>query len=266
MELAKRWRWLGIEFVVIVLGVLSALFVDTWMQDRDDAQRADEYRERLIADLEGDLSNLDGVIEYYRHIRTHGLATLGDLEGDQRMDDFELMFSAFNAAEEWGFVLEASTYNDMLSTGTLSLLEDVQFRLDLADYHRLSESRRSTWSLPRDYRATARGIIPNELQAAIHEICVSEFDSSEPLSAAHAAGAVMPASNRVLMGSAVMEQECGMNRADFQVARAAEELRSDPEIRRLLRFRNSEVRVAIALFQGQREMAVGLLERLRAED
>jgi hypothetical protein len=38
LELAKRWRWLGIEFVVIVLGVLSALFVDTWVEDRENAK------------------------------------------------------------------------------------------------------------------------------------------------------------------------------------------------------------------------------------
>ena len=58
MELAKRWRWLGVEFLVISLGVLAALFVDTWVEDRENAERAEVYRQRLIVDLERDVANL----------------------------------------------------------------------------------------------------------------------------------------------------------------------------------------------------------------
>ena len=167
----NRWRWLGLEFTVIVLGVLTALFVDTTLQDWQDAEREAVYLERLTLDLERDLANLDAVMGYYASIREHGLATLADLEGAPRMDELHTLFSAFNAAEEWGFTLESSTFDDMRSTGGLALIKDVRLRLQLADYHRQGGSRKSVWDLPRDYRERARGIIPNALQAAIHERC-----------------------------------------------------------------------------------------------
>ena len=48
MEFSERRRWLWLEFAVIMLGVLSALLVDTWIQDREDSRRAEIYRERLM--------------------------------------------------------------------------------------------------------------------------------------------------------------------------------------------------------------------------
>ena len=62
MELSKRWRWLGVEFVVIALGVLTALFVETWLQDQENVERAEVYRQRLIADIQQDMINLEAVI------------------------------------------------------------------------------------------------------------------------------------------------------------------------------------------------------------
>ena len=262
MELTKRWRWLGVEFVVIVLGVLSALFVDTWVEDRQNAERAEVYKQRLALDMRRDIANLDAVIQYYSNVRQYGLITLADLDGNEPLDEFTLMHAAFNAAEEWAFVLESSTYNDLQNTGGLALIADVQLRIDLADYHRIGKSRENVWNLPRDYRAAARGIIPNALQAAIHESCNPDSNDEEPLRVLELGGGKLSASIEPLTRSAVSEGICGLNPGDFNLEKAAAELRSDPVIPRLLRYRISQLRVAIALFTGQKEFAEQLLSSL----
>ena len=99
----ERMRWLAVEFVVIALGMLSALAVDTWIQDRQDARRAAEYRVRLMADLQADMDNLRDRAQYYSLIRDAGLAVIEVLEGRTEMEDAALLFAAFNAAEEWDF-------------------------------------------------------------------------------------------------------------------------------------------------------------------
>lgn len=261
-EISRRWRWLGIEFVVIALGVLAALFVDTWVEDRQNAERAEVYRQRLAIDLKRDISNLHAVTEYYSSVRKFGLVTLADLDGQERLDDFTLMHAAFNAAEEWAFVLESSTYNDLQNTGGLALISDVQFRIDLADYHRIGKSRENVWDLPRDFRAAARGIIPNALQTAIHNSCVVEDDAGGPLSAIETAGTQLPASLQPLTDSAIVKGRCGLNPEDFHLRVAVEELRSDPNIPRLLRYRISQLRIVTALFEGQSKLAQRLLDRL----
>lgn len=262
-EIGRRWRWLGVEFFVIALGVLAALFVDTWVDERDNAERAEVYRQRLIVDIERDIRNLDAVIEYYNGVRNYALILLADLEGDQPLDDFTLLFAAFNAAEEWRFILESSTYNDLQSTGGLALIDDVSLRIDLADYHRVGKTREVAWNLSRDYRVAARGIIPNSLQTAIHASCNSNLISTRPSPGEADSNAHFPASIEPLTGSATAEGQCGLNPGDFVLDKAAAELRADPSIPRLLRYRISQLRVAAALFAGQRELAERLLERLR---
>ena len=262
-EIARRWRWLGVEFVVIALGVLAALFVDTWVEDRENAERAEVYRQRLIIDIERDIRNLDAVIEYYNGIRDYALMLLADLEGEQPLDDFTLLYAAFNAAEEWRFILESSTYNDLQSTGGLALIDDVSLRIDLADYHRIGKTREVAWNLSRDYREVARGIIPNTLQTAIHTSCNSNLNSTRFSPAEASSNSHFPVSIEPLTGSATSEGLCGLNPGDFFLDKAAAELRSDPRIPHLLRYRISQLRVAAALFDGQRQLAERLLERLR---
>ena len=261
---SRRWRWLGAEFAIIVLGVLSALFVDAWLQEQEDDERAAVYRERLIADLETDVTNISAVMVYYERIRSFGLAVLAEREGGARLDDFTLLFAAFNAAEEWGFTLEAATYTDMQSTGGLALIEDVELRLDLADYHRQAVTRAIVWALPRDFREVARGIIPNALQTAIHERCtaipvdVIQQSTAREVPRLNFSAATGPMSAMISVGDF-----CGLDPEEFIVARAAAELRNHPEVARFLRFRISEIRVSIGLFAGQRMMAEDLLAQLR---
>lgn len=264
----NRWRWLGAEFVIIVLGVLSAKFVDTWLQELQDAKREDVYLERLELDLQRDIVNLDAVIDYYGNVRAHGLAVLEALDENRELNDFQLLFSAFNAAEEWGFALESSTMNDLENTGGLALIEDVQLRLNLAEYYRQGESRAGVWNLPREYRERVRGIIPDPLQAAIHERCENDsmsmegaLDSNVPgvpgsYWSANVAPSVEPLTSAA---SASAPDTCGLNPEDFEIERAVRELRQDPQLARDLRYRISQVRVAIALFRGQQVMAEQLI-------
>jgi len=242
-----RWRWLGAEFTIIVLGVLSALFVDTWIEERNDAKRAIEYRERLAADLRTDVNEINARMEYFQRVREFGLAVLEVYEERRQMSDFELMFAAFNAAEEWGFSPESSTYTDMQSTGHLALLKDLSFRLTLARYYREMDARSALWDPPKAYREVARGIIPNALQAAIHEQCNAEVADIVLMSARAGPGA---------------EQPCHLNPSDYDLAAAAARLRTHPEVEELLRYRVSQLRVAIDLFRNQRIIAENLIAQL----
>ena len=72
----------------------------------------------------------------------------------------------------------------------------------------------------------------------------------------------MPPSVEPLTASALAGDVCGLDPADFELDRAAAELRADPQLARMMRYRVSQVRVAMALFAGQRAMAEDLLRLL----
>ncbi|MEM9304819.1 MAG: hypothetical protein AAGE01_22090, partial [Pseudomonadota bacterium] len=190
-------------------------------------------------------------------------------EGRLELSDFALLFAAFIAAEEWTFNMENATFEDMKSTGGLALLDDVQLRLAISDYHRQAEVRSVVWSLPRRYREVARGIVPNDLQTAIHENCGDMPGDLVQQAITEIVG--QPGDN--FSASAVAIETlaegstdlCGLDADAFAVERAANQLRSNTELEGLLRFRVSETRVSINLLRGQQEMARSLLDRLGAD-
>jgi|GEM_PF-2131047 len=261
----KRIHFLFIEFIIIALGVLSALAVDTWIEERNEEKRAVVYRERLTADLQSDVVSINTTAAYYNQIRQYGLKVIADLEGRQSLDDFALLFAAFNAAEEMEFALESSTFDDMKNTGGMAVIDDVQLRVNLAAYYHQTEVRGLVWNLPRAYRVWARGIIPNALQAAIHENCTaapvdfSQANENDP--SARFNSAINPGD--LMSASVDASTFCGLDVSQFPVASAAAEIRNEPETARLLRFRMSEARVAIYLLEGQRDMAEALLDQLQ---
>jgi hypothetical protein len=58
------------EFVLIVLGVLMALMVDTEIEKRSDDNLRQEYLSRLTADIESDRRNLDHRIAFFTSVRS----------------------------------------------------------------------------------------------------------------------------------------------------------------------------------------------------
>ena len=106
----KRWHWLLAEFVVIALGVFSALFVDTWLNDREDARIFVVYLERLQGDLELDIQQLEERIKYHQYILEEGRLVLAAFRGEVKLGDTELLQSAFLAAEEYNWQPITSTY------------------------------------------------------------------------------------------------------------------------------------------------------------
>jgi hypothetical protein len=251
--LTGRYRWLGVEFVVIALGVLSALAVDTWIDDRQQAQRWSEYRESLIADLGTDVENLSDRIEYFTFIQSAGIVVIEALEGRAEMTDAALLFAAFNAAEEWEFVEQSSTFLDMQNTGHLSLIRDLDLRLSLARYYREMVPRQNLWTLPDDYRSAARGIIPNDFQQAVHELCTSIL-SPEAIG--------MKELWDIDWVSTEADTDCLGDLSRFDLTAAAIRLQEDARLVELLRYRMSQTRVAVLLFKGQHAAASRLRERL----
>ena len=78
---APRGRIVG-EFFLVVLGVLAALMVDTWIGQRSDDNLRQEYLVRLADDLESDLQSLEYRISFFTSVHSLGLQTLERLQSD----------------------------------------------------------------------------------------------------------------------------------------------------------------------------------------
>jgi len=71
----------GQEFVLIVLGVLVALFGESLVEGLREARLAEQYRTEMAADLTRDVAGLERVLSVYDGILDSGRRTAAWLRG-----------------------------------------------------------------------------------------------------------------------------------------------------------------------------------------
>ena len=231
------------EFVFIVLGVLSALMVDTWIEQREDDDLRQQYRDRLSADLETDLQNLDERISFFTAVRSFGIQTIEWIQSDEEIGR-EGILAAYYASEVWRLLPIQSTYEDLQSTGNMRLLRDIDLRLALAAYYNQIVTLDGALGpvATQNYRQAVRGVIPWEIQAEIREKCPTS-----------------DAMNRVSTGF----QNCPL--PDFSEDAANEvfsAIRDHPQIIEITTFRVSEISTMLFLYNMQKETVLEILALL----
>jgi hypothetical protein len=231
---------LAAEFVLIVVGVLIALAVDTAFKDREDDELRAEYVGRIQQDIETDRRALLNRIEFFSDVQRFCNEMLAWLDSDQPVDQ-EVLLASFYAAEVWPVVTNLSTYQDLLSTGNIRLLSDIDFRGSLFSYYNKADTSRPGWNPSQTYRETIRGIIPNDVQKLIRENCpTTDTLDEEPTG--------FP--------------PCELPGVDYDALNQLYlPLKSDEAFRRTLTYRDSEIGVMLYLMTQQVAFADGVLQQ-----
>ena len=179
-RLARRLRehdWLAalIELVIVVVGILIALQVSNWNQDRVDRSRADRYYARLQADLLTDLSSIDEAHAFWIQVSGFGKQAMAYSESGKRVQDsnWKTLLAYYQASQLYPFELADTTFTEMRASGDLSLIADENLRKHLADYYRLTGSgvRGDILHHNPAYRMQIRGLTPWNVQQYIWQHC-----------------------------------------------------------------------------------------------
>ena len=131
-----NWRLLLGEFVVIVVGVLMALWVDQLREARANAELEVEYLESLVTDLDADLAQFDSTEAWMRRSETAAATVLALYEGSPPTENVADLVAAVETAG-WQFVptITRNTIDDLRSTGNLRLIRDPDLRRAIASYY-----------------------------------------------------------------------------------------------------------------------------------
>ena len=147
----RRMRSLFGEFVIIVAGVLAALAVDQWKDALDDRGLEARYIERLRADLEADTAEF---AEFERTFVAAKTSVLRDLLAEDPLSRLserpnlmeDLRYSRFIALP----TNRPATFEELQSTGGLSLLRDIELRGAISSYYSGFEHISRILSVPDD--------------------------------------------------------------------------------------------------------------------
>ena len=244
MKLAARLRrhdWMAavIELVIVVVGILVALQVSNWNQDRLSRARGDNYYRRVHAELVADRQSIDLAVKFWTTVSDYGRAAIAFGESGQRVDgsNWKTVLAYYQASQLMPFQLEDTTFMEMRDSGDLALIDDERLRKRLADYYRLTGTGITANILHHDpaYRMQIRGLTPWPVQQYIWGNCFRQLGGT----------------NQVLIDcpSPISDQDAG---ALLETYRRSESLLQN------LRFWVSTLRVSAIVLDGARKEAVSL--------
>ncbi|HEX9851832.1 MAG TPA: hypothetical protein VGA68_02420 [Woeseiaceae bacterium] len=151
MSTRLNWRLLLGEFVVIVVGVLMALWVDQLREARVNAKLEVEYLKSLVTDLEADLSRFDTTEEWMRRQEAAAATVLALYEGSPPTENVaDLIAAVETAGWQYSPPITRNTIDDLRSTGNLRLITDPALRRAIASYYATVEEASIPFAAMRD--------------------------------------------------------------------------------------------------------------------
>lgn len=168
----KGWQSALGELLIVIVGVLLALAVDSWRQSLAVDRTETQYLESLLQDLDNDFAELDRAgreaAKNERAARTV-LSVLGGHADGVSTD------SLAHAVEHAGFLYFPAyfpyTFDDLVSTGNLRIIRAPALRRGIAAYYNFIESERQWWDRYRGiqtvYAHLVQGTLGPDLRARI---------------------------------------------------------------------------------------------------
>ena len=130
------------EFAVVVAGVLVALSLDSWVQDRRDANTERNYLTLLKRDIARTIIDLEQFGAFEAHqLEDAAFARRAIADAPVKGDTEKLSEAMSHLLTRQTLVLKDSTYRDLVSTGHLSLIQDAMLRDQIVDFYQVTGQR-----------------------------------------------------------------------------------------------------------------------------
>jgi len=168
---AARVRWLFAETLVIVLGVLIALGLDEYRDNRNEQRLAVEYIQRMQNDVAQDLLYLSNGWYPRLKIKHESLDKIAPIiRGQAPMpEDLDEFFRNVSrgamqgaAVDDW---VTDTTFQDLRATGNLRLIRNADVRAIISSYYEtLRKQLARVEARHTDYVQYVHSIVPGELR------------------------------------------------------------------------------------------------------
>lgn len=138
------WKYAVGELIIVTLGVMIALYADRWNTQQSIKENEIEYVERLIADLREDQARLD-IAQGFLARKNPSLSLVYDdlCTQSQVSENASELVHHFSEGVILGFsqpFARTDSYDEILSTGNLSIIADSQIRAELMTYHSANDT------------------------------------------------------------------------------------------------------------------------------
>ncbi len=163
------------EIILVVIGILIALQVNNWNENRKIKQQAETYRQRLLDDLNSDIKYIRLRIDYFdqvEHYLEFALDEMGKPKANTTDEKWQFVLAVFQASQKWDFYSSNATYNEIQKSSTLSYLGNPELLNTLSFYYNSATNQLQTLNDgTQAYRDYTRRVINWNIQNYIWSSC-----------------------------------------------------------------------------------------------
>lgn len=181
----QNWTAVGLDFVIVVIGVFIGVQVANWNDARANRIDATNARERLISDLQADRDAFAVRQQWYDEVFEAALRVDDALRADRpkAVDEmWPVVKDAWVASGEWAFAPSAQIYKELQNAGDLDLIASPAIQRRLRDYY--EDSAREieiALTFKSDYAATARRLIEGRISLVMADcLSAANLEPSQP--------------------------------------------------------------------------------------
>jgi len=157
------WSYAVGELLIVVIGVLIALAIDQWNDDRLERLEEVDAVARILTDVQTDLQDFDFRLKSVDAKEESLLRVKAFLAGGARIDPAAFLRDIVGGAD-WGWnqgLARRSTYDNLLESGRLGIIADPEIRSQISDYYRYyQDSHKRIDERETDYPALSYQLVP----------------------------------------------------------------------------------------------------------
>ena len=209
------------EIILVVIGILIALNINNWNQNRLNEELESLYYKRLLDDAREEKQILEATINYSNKVYYHAKNAIDVFVNsiDAENNPVENLIDMYQASQLSDAYSASSTFQELLASGQINLIQNENLKNTLISYYGGNWSQTGVFILDNKYRENLRGKMPDQIQTQIRLNCGDIY---------------IKKGNSYLLS---LPNECKIQ-LDFELAKSVvEELRMDESLKKDLRYR-----------------------------
>ncbi len=240
----QNWTAIGIDFLIVVLGVFVGLQVSNWNSSRLDAAKADAYVARIVENLRSDIASIEDREAFWGQVSAYGDSAIRYAETGELVEGsaWKTVLAFYQASQVWLWASNDATYRELLNGGDLRLIEDERLRATLPVYHGSKGELDYLFTMIPEYRRIVRGVSPAAVSDQIWSHC-----------------------HRITNDFQQVLMDCGSPITEAEAQAVLRAYLAEPELLAELRFWVANQRVATRTLKVRKEHARRILRELGVE-
>jgi hypothetical protein len=169
----KYFKYAIGEIVLVVIGILIALQINDWNENRKNKNLEVDYILRLIEDLEEQDAYMLTFIGYYERVRINAFNAIQHVEHPELAlkQPKQSLIHFYQASQIMDVIQRKSTFDELNSSGQLNLIRNKDLRKLVISFYTEDWSYSVATNFNNTYREILRSILPNSIQNDIRLNC-----------------------------------------------------------------------------------------------